>query len=656
MKFPVSVLLPLLSIFSFAQQPSQKPNPAPVPQTQQPHGTVIFSRSENDDTSTVQSQPPSGETIASGEALEAVLADEAKANPTRQAERITALALDLRLRPREQSMAARAGLTLRNDGNTALNELRLQISSTLHWDSARVIAPAGEQEVKFTTAKIHSDADHTGLLTEITLPLASPLAPGATTRLDLLYSGIVPQAADRLTAIGTPDGLAQHSDWDRISTAFTGLRGYGNVAWYPVAAQPVLLGEQAKLFDVLALHRRQNAGMDFSLQLTIEYAPGEGNLTAFVNGRQIQLTFKDAHSDREVVGIAHGSLSPLKLGYDEPNLFVTQRALHEAGKLRLWLMPRDLAAAKDLIDPWSIAASDVTPFLSNWLGQQPDARLNVLELPESGDAPFESAALLVAPLDDDEQRDGPARIDGIEMALAHSLTHAWLIAGKGDYDARPLWLNEGLACFIASLWLEKQHGHEAAMRLLEAGRQSLALEEPESPGASDGEPLATAYRPVYTRNKADYVFWMLRDVVGDGTLSAVLRAIPKGNNPADVEASFEQALTQAATGREINWLLADWIDADKGLPDFSIKGVYPGPGSTPGSWIVAVDLANSGYAAAEVKLTVSSDAHSENTRVFIPTRGKITPKVLLTGKPEEVRLNDGTVPETQATVHVKTIE
>lgn len=654
MKFTFSVLIALLSIPLFAQQPPQKPQQPPQPQ--QPHGTVIFSRSAGDGSSTLENQPQPGDTLASGEALQAVLADEAKANPIRLAERITALALDLRLRPREQSMAVRAGLTLRNDGNTPLNELRLQISSTLHWDSARLLGSQGEREVKFTTAKIHSDADHTGLLTEITLPLTIPLTPGAATRLDLLYSGIVPQVADRLTAIGTPDAPAQHSDWDRISAEFSGLRGYGNVAWYPVAAQPVFLGEQAELFDALALHRRQNAGMDFSLQLTIEYAPGEGNLAAFVNGREVQLTFKDAHSNREVVGIAHGSLAPLKLGFDEPNLFVAQRTLHEAGKLRLWMKPRDQAAAKSLIDPWSIAVSDVTPFLGNWLGQQPDARLNLLELPETGDAPFESAALLAAPLDDDEQRDGAARIDGLEMALAHSLTHAWLIAGKGNYEARPLWLNEGLAWFMASLWIEKQHGHEAALRLLEAGRQSLALQEPESPGTGDGEPLAIAYRPVYTRTKAGYVFWMLRDLVGDGTLTTVLRAELKGDNAAAEEAGFEQVLRQAATGRDIDWFLSDWIDADKGLPDLSIKGVYPSAGSTPDSWIVAVDLANAGYAAAEVKLTVSSDAHSESTRVLVPARGKITPKVLLTGKPEQVQLNDGTVPETQATVHIKTIE
>lgn len=662
-----SLLLGCSSYLVWAQQSPQKPNvpPAsqstPAPQSApstaaQPKGTVIFSRSENYDVNAATTGDTSNQVMLSGDALKAALLAEAKPNPIRSAERVTAISLDLRLHPADQAMAARTQVTVRNDGKDALPEIRLDLTSTLRWEEARIVDASGERALKFEQAKIHSDADHTGLLNEIVLPLAEPLAPGASVKLDLLYSGTVPQAADRLTAIGTPDEAALRSDWDRVSEPFTGLRGYGNVAWYPVAARPVFLGEGARLFDSIAAHRGRNAGTKFSLQLTVEFSPGEGDLVGFVNGREIEFTRKDAHSDLEVAGIAHATVAESALGFDEPNIFITQRDLHEAGKLRLWMKSRDEALAKAVSEPWTIAASDVDPMLTNWLGHAPDARLNVLELPEPGDAPFESGALLVTPLEDENQGDGAARLDGLEMVMVHALTHAWLAAGEGDYDARPLWLNEGLAWFMGSLWLEKQHGRDAALRLLEAGRPALALEEPESPGAGDGEPLATAVRPIYTRNKAGYVFWMLRDIAGDGTLSAVLRSELKGDTPSAVEAGFEATLKNAVTDRDISWFVRDWIDTDKGLPDLSIAGVYPSAAATPGSWIVAVDLANAGYVDAEVKLTVRSDSNSETQRVIIPARGKETPKVLITGKPVEVRLNDGSVPETEATVHVKAIE
>jgi len=88
---------------------------------------------------------------------------------------------------------------------------------------------------------LNSDADHTGQLHEAAVTLATPLAPGATVQLDVTYSGTIAPSAQRLMAIGTPDELALHTDWDGIGVEFTGLRGFGNVAWYPVSSVPVIL-------------------------------------------------------------------------------------------------------------------------------------------------------------------------------------------------------------------------------------------------------------------------------------------------------------------------------------------------------------------------------------------------------------------------------
>ena len=107
-----------------------------------------------------------------------------------------------------------------------------------------------------------------------------------------------------------------------------------------------------------------------------------------------------------------------------------------------------------------------------------------------------------------------------------------------------------------------------------------------APGQSAGQPLAAAISPVYYRTKATYVFWMLRDVAGDPTLSAALRAYDpaadvsaqdasRGYGSSAGPSSFEQLLEQAGTRRDLSWFFADWVDADKGLPDLTILGVFP---------------------------------------------------------------------------------
>jgi hypothetical protein len=43
-------------------------------------------------------------------------------------------------------------------------------------------------------------------------------------------------------------------------------------------------------------------------------------------------------------------------------------------------------------------------------------------------------------------------------------------------------------------------------------------------------------------------------------------------------------------------------------------------------------------------------------RILISARGKAVQRILIQGKPTEVQVNNGTIPETQASVHVTTLE
>ena len=87
----------------------------------------------------------------------------------------------------------------------------------------------------------------------------------------------------------------------------------------------------------------------------------------------------------------------------------------------------------------------------------------------------------------------------------------------------------------------------------------------------------------------------------------------------------------------------------------TIEGVFPSATSA-GNWLVAVNVANSGYAAAEVPVTVRSVSATVTQRLLVPARGKAIQRILIQGQPTEVQVNDGTVPETQASVHVRRLD
>jgi hypothetical protein len=578
----------------------------------------------------------------------------------RQAVTFTDFDMDVRLRTAEQHLAVRALVTVRNDGKTPLARIPLQLSSSLDWERIRV----NGQDAAFSVALLNSDTDHTGQLHEAVVPLAQPLTPGASLQLDVTYSGVIAPSAQRLLVIGTPDDVALHSDWDRISVPFTGLRGFGNVVWYPVASVPVMLGDGARLFDEIGEHKLKMSGAHFRLRLTVEFPHGQAPTVALINGHPVALTVtetKGLDQAQEVASVASASLDDAALGFEAPSLFVAIRTARPGTNLTAWIQPLDDV----FVQSWTTASTEVTPFLESWLGKRSRTQLILLDLPEPQDAPFETGSLLATSI----QSANPDELDNI---LAHALTLAWLqwpnssVSPQSPNSPPPAWLDEGVAHFMGTLWVEKQHGRNQALGALEASRAALALAEPASPGEGAGQPLGVAISPVYYRTKAAYVLWMLRDLAGDSTLSAALQAYNPANDLTAQSASkdsgkpsgrssFEKLLEGIGTHRDLSWFFADWVDADHGLPDLSIAGVFPSAAAA-GNWLVAVDVANNSYAAAEVPVTVRSDSNSVTQRLLVPARGKAVQRILIQGKPIEVQVNDGTIPETQASVHVTKLE
>ena len=591
-----------------------------------PKGKVLFHRSLDGSGNTVSSAGAEAKANPKDAAATAVSDVELRATA------ITGLDLDVRLNTEARQIAVRALVTVRNTSDVPLKQIALQISSSLNWERIRI---AGH-DAPFRVATVDSDSDHTLQLHEAVVQLVEPLAAGASSQLDVLYSGKVESQASRLVSLGAPDDSVGQSDWDEISTEFTALRGFGNVVWYPVASVPVIAGDGAQLSNELGRQRLLAAGSTFQLKLTVEFPHGHPPTLAAVNGYRLELKVMDTKAgDADVAGIATGDTGETKLSFGSPSLFVTTGIARAGTHMTLFTRSEDEVAAKS----WLAASKSVSPMIERWLGQQAATELTVVDLPDQEDAPWEAGPLLAIPVRDGE----PARFESV---LSHAMTHAWMASS-------PYWLNEGAANFMGTMWDDQQHRRDRALATLEGGRGALALVEPSSPGEAQGQPLAKATSPVYYRTKAAWVLWMLREMVGDDALSSALRssnaAAEKGTG--DSAEAFEAALKAAVPGRDLKWLFTDWIDADHGLPDLSVEKVFPNAVQA-GNWLVSVTISNAGYAAAEVPVTVRSATNTTTERVLVPARGTVTPRLLVQGKPTEAQVNDGTVPETQATIHV----
>ena len=640
-------------------------------------------------------------------------------NAERTALRIETLSLDMHLNADTGAVITRARLKARNGGAAPLGRVALQVSSALLWQSARLVAPDGAATtLPVEQYRVTTDTDHTGAANELMVALSKPLAPGAEMSLDLYYGGTLRPSAERLLRLGAPETRAAEADWDRVSSDFVGLRGFGNVLWFPVSAPAAILADGDTFAKAVSEERERSAGTTVQLSLTLEHTGGSLARAWFLD-QPVSLTSplhrREAAADAQAVSSAPVDSLAQDVGQGDPEQ--SELATAKWDGIRLDGRPVSLFVAggdavpegtgsaqirmvggdTDARERYRSAVDRVRPLLKQWLPSRGGAALTMLALPSPGTQAFADGDLLVTPV-----RAGDV------AALAESLVYP-MAAAAVPVDA-PAWMRQGVPEFLRLMYLERTGGRDRMLAELQA--ISPALQQAEAERGLDPVPLRSCVDPVCARDKAAYALLMLRGLVGEAALEQALQAtlLPQEGGAAGMDAGtetgramtrrFEAALQQSA-GKDMAWFFADWFSADRGLPDLQIVQVAPrriergaatvteptkrGPrlgsmGTEPqaepddprrtsptaasrntaglpdGSWLVAVEVQNNGDAAVEVPVTVRSSGLQNQLPLRVPAHGRATVRVPFEAAPEEVWVNDGTAPEQHGQTHHRSIE
>lgn len=551
----------------------------------------------------------------------------------REAFTFTNYDLNAQVEPEQHRLGVRGKITLRNDTQTPQKIAVLQISSSLDWRSIK----AGDKAVQFVTQPYTSDIDHTGGLSEAIVTLPQTVAPKGTIELDIAYEGVILLDATRLTRIGTPEEAANSTDWDQIATNFTAVRGAGYVAWYPIATEVANLSEGNSLFEVLGRWKNREDSSRMNLHFTLQFTI-PGNYPALpqvlFNGVACQATDLLAMASAQRVAADCAAQPMLR---DAPNFVIADyQAIDRADIEVRYLRGHDLAATN-----FADAAETIAPLITEWFGPQRE-KAHTADLPDPHAAPFESGALLLTPLANDD-----SKLAG--LAAAHQLTHAAFLS------FRP-WIEEGIAHFAQALYLEREKGRQAALDYMGLHRSMLSeVEAPAAAPKSEDEAnrsLASTTSDELYRSKAMYVWWMLRDMVGEPALK---KAIAAYRPDQDKDPSCMPRLIEAQTQRNLEWFFDDWVYHDRGLPDFKVESVFSRKTET-GSFMLTITLDNLGTAGAEVPVIVKFAGGEIMRRLEVRAKNKTVTRVEVSGAPQEIVVNDGSVPESDTTNNVFKIE
>jgi len=548
----------------------------------------------------------------------------------REAFTITKYDLAITLEPEQQRLGARGKITLRNDSAQPQKIAALQISSSLNWRSIRVDG----KPVQYVSQPYMSDIDHTGVLSEAIVTLPIEIKPKDSVELEIGYEGVIPLDTTRLTRIGVPEEIAKHSSWDQISPSFTAVRGAGYVAWYPITTESADFSEGNSLFEVVDRWKQREVGSQFEALLSLPGEDAEGPPTVLCGA---------SGGGSAEYGRPWSAFTPCdlkRLGTVTPTFVVAKYIALSKSPLSVFSFPGHEAGAAT----YSSALEPAMKFVTGWFGQ-PTVPIAIADFADPNSAPFESGTLLMASLAAED-----SKLAGIN--LVHELVHSALPS------PRP-WVYEGLAHFAEAMYRQEQGGRQAALDLLGLHRAAFLDSEKEISAAqkSAGQPLATTFDETYYRSKAAYVWWMLRDMVGDDALK---QAISKYRAEDDRNPKYVQQLIEAAAKRDLGWFFDDWVYQDRGLPDFRVQSVHPWK-TENGVQMITVTLENLGSAGAEVPFTALFEGGEITKRIEVRAKSTATTRMELPGKASETKVseivvNDGSVPEIDLTNNVFKID
>ncbi len=547
----------------------------------------------------------------------------------RDAFTFTQYTLDVQIEPEQQRLAVRGTITLRNDSPTAQKNAALQISSSLTWRSIQ----ADGKPLQFVSQPYVSDIDHTGELSEAVVALPREIPSGGSIELVIGYEGVILLDATRLTRIGLPKDTAIHNDWDQINKTFSAVRGVGNVAWYPVAMEAANLSEGRSLFEVVGRwkQREQNAVVKMKVSLATDNGGGPQTLLC---------TDEGIHRFQEVSGAQEDSANCefAPLGRRVPAFVLADYQILDQAAAQIAYRPEHKTNA----EKFAQAAESVVPFVTEWFGAL-HGKAQVAELFDPGASPYESGAMLLTPLNDTDTK-------LLQIALVHELTHA------AFSSPRP-WIYEGLAHFAQAAYRERQENRAAALDFMGLHRtaiveaeKAIAAEAKNTP--SSDESLITTTMDEFSRSKAAYVWWMLRDLLGEEVLKKVL---PSYRADHDKDPTYLQQLAQAQSKRDLQWFFDDWVYHDRGLPDLRVESAFPRQASQ-GNYLVTVTIENLGSVGAEVPVIAHFDGGETSERVEVRGKSKGVVRIATPRPPTEITVNDGSVPESDVTNNIFKVE
>ncbi len=390
--------------------------------------------------------------------------------------------------------------------------------------------------------------------TILIVDLASPLAPGAKTTLDMVFNGQVPLQIRR-SGRNNEEGVAlSMSQW------FPKLAEYDFEGWH---ADPYIAREFHGVWG------------DFDVKLTIDANYVVGGSGYLQNPQEIGHGYEAPGTTIALPATKRKKTKNKTLTWHfkapmvhdfmwaaDPNY------VHDTLKVKdgptLHFFYKDKPEIKENWKNLQPKAAEAMEFFSKNIGKYPYDQYSIIQ---GGDGGMEYAmATLIT---------GERRFGSLVGVMVHEMAHSWFQHVLATNESKHEWMDEGFTSFISSLCMkeimtpQKENPFEGAYsnyyRLVESG-----TEQPQTTHA-DRYNLNFSYG-ISAYSKGEVFLSQLGYVIGQDKLMESLRKYYedfkfKHPTPNDIKRTAEKV-----SGLELDWYLTDWTQTTNTI-DYGIKEV-----------------------------------------------------------------------------------
>lgn len=237
-----------------------------------------------------------------------------------------------------------------------------------------------------------------------------------------------------------------------------------------------------------------------------------------------------------------------------------------------------------------------------------------------------------------------------ERLIAHEIAHQWFGNSVTEKDWHHVWLSEGFATYLTTLYFENKEGVQRLYTSMNSSRQRVINAYKNNPAPVIDTTITNFMRLLSTNSyqKGAWVLHMLRNEIGDDTFWNGLRTYyARYRNRNALTSDFVNTIEEIS-GRDLSDFFYQWLYLP-GFPEISISWTYSPRKKETTVQINQLQEENTFVFPLELEIITASKSVIEKVEINAGTQSVV---VKTESRPEEIVLD----PSVKLLFELKTIE